>query len=153
MKVLTIALLATLSCFRDHPPRAVEVTQDDCYTCHQDDYEATTSPAHLSDPSTFTKQCADCHPSTDTWAGATFAHPESRFPIKTGHHQGIECNDCHDQSLGSPNSLDNTNCVSSNCHPRSKYPDKEEHPPWRGDTEPHFCADSGCHPDGRVHDN
>jgi hypothetical protein len=50
-------------------------------------------------------------------AAAPAVHPEGRFPIKTGAHEGIGCRTCHDQ--GGSMGKDDTDCVQ--CHARAKY--------------------------------
>jgi hypothetical protein len=40
--------------------------------------------------------CLTCHPD-----GKASGHPESPFPIKSGNHVGIACDQCHKASLGS----------------------------------------------------
>lgn len=46
-------------------------------------------------------------------------HPEARFPIERGNHEGIRCTECH--SRPGANGRGNTDCVQ--CHPRSRYDD------------------------------
>ena len=73
-------------------------------------------------------------------------HPESAFPIASGHHTDIECETCHDQpgTMGKAN----TDCVQ--CHKRSKYDRKHtritDYP--AGAAPPSFCVN--CHTRGTV---
>jgi hypothetical protein len=63
----------------------------DCYTCHTTTYNAAT-PAHT--PTSFPPTaCATCH-NTTQWAGASFNHATTAFPL-TGAHQATACTDCH----------------------------------------------------------
>ncbi|HUO52254.1 MAG TPA: hypothetical protein VMT93_07035 [Gemmatimonadaceae bacterium] len=63
-----------------------------CYSCHQKDY---TNPANSVDhvAAAFPTTCETCH-NTTSWAGATFNHDQSYFPIYSGHHQGVWNNNC-----------------------------------------------------------
>jgi len=65
-----------------------------CVSCHQTDYNGTTNPSHTV--LAFSTDCASCH-TTVTWAGATFDHDTSYFPIYSGRHAGIwsSCATCH----------------------------------------------------------
>lgn len=63
----------------------------DCYDCHNKDYSATTTPAHLAN--NFSKACETCHDySSKGWKFAATAH--SFFPL-TGGHARNNCYDCH----------------------------------------------------------
>jgi hypothetical protein len=72
-------------------------------------------------------------------------HPERRFPIKTGAHEGIGCRTCHDQ--GGAMGKDDTDCIQ--CHARPKYDRIHErvrdYP--QGAAPPNFCL--RCHASGR----
>ncbi len=72
-------------------------------------------------------------------------HPENRFPIKSGAHEGIGCRTCHDQ--GGTMGKNDTDCVQ--CHKRAKYDDVHarvrDYP--RGAAAPNFCLN--CHATGR----
>ncbi len=61
-----------------------------CVSCHQQDYQGTTSPNHTS--AGFGTDCQQCH-GTTRWQGAAFAHPSS-FPL-TNAHSGRSCSECH----------------------------------------------------------
>lgn len=78
-----------------------------CVSCHQADYNSTTSPAHAA--AGFGTNCVQCH-STTQWLGAVFTHP-STFPL-TNSHAGRACTDCH-RTPGVYTGL-STTCVS--CH-------------------------------------
>ncbi len=71
-------------------------------------------------------------------------HPEARFPITRGNHDGIACARCH--SRGGENGRGNTDCVQ--CHPRSDYDDVHarvrSYP--SGAASPNFCVT--CHTRG-----
>ncbi|OGU77875.1 MAG: hypothetical protein A2V93_11145, partial [Ignavibacteria bacterium RBG_16_34_14] len=83
----------------------------DCFSCHQNDYNSTTSPNHTA--AVFSKDCQDCHSITsDNWAAENFIH--DFFPLLGGHNIS-NCFSCHQQ--GSYSGL-STECYS--CH-RSDY--------------------------------
>ncbi len=92
--------------------------------------------------------CLVCHPD-GTASQAT--HPEPSFPIATGAHLGVACNDCHLATRG-PNGPGNTDCV--NCHSGDHL--REVIDPLHagaagyptGPAEPNFCLT--CHPDGTA---
>ena len=66
-----------------------------CVSCHQDDYDGTTDPAHAT--SGFPTTCADCH-GTSTWDNGRFVqHDPLYFPIYSGAHRGrwSACSTCH----------------------------------------------------------
>jgi predicted CXXCH cytochrome family protein len=65
-------------------------TSKDCSSCHQQDYNATTNPNHLT--AGFPATCTTCHTSTAAWKPATFSH--STFPLTLGH-AAKACIDCH----------------------------------------------------------
>jgi len=70
-------------------------TPTDCFACHQQDYTASTNPAHATQG--FSTLCQQCH-STSAWRPSTFQH-DSFFPISAGskHPPGRwnACTDCH----------------------------------------------------------
>jgi len=78
-----------------------------CYGCHLADWNGTTNPAHAA--AGFPTTCDTCH-TTTSWAGATFNHNSTPFPL-TGAHTTVACNLCHVNNVfaGTP-----TDCYS--CH-------------------------------------
>jgi hypothetical protein len=78
-----------------------------CVSCHLSDYNATTDPNHRQ--AGFPTDCALCH-NTTSFAGATFDHAGTAFPL-TGAHIPLQCSQCHADGVygGKP-----TACVS--CH-------------------------------------
>jgi hypothetical protein len=88
--------------------------------------------------------CLTCHPD-----GKAASHPESKFPIASGAHQGIPCNHCHDSTLGSDLGGANVSCTG--CHSHSMATMASAHSSvgrymW-SDTDKRFCLT--CHPTGR----
>ena len=66
-------------------------TPQDCYACHQQDYQSTNDPNHVT--AQYPTDCLLCH-STAGWEGATFDHNQSGFPL-TGSHTTVACATCH----------------------------------------------------------
>ena len=62
----------------------------DCYSCHQQDYQATTNPDH--DISGFSINCLECHTTVPGWKPANFDH--SLYPLLLAHST-VACMDCH----------------------------------------------------------
>jgi hypothetical protein len=143
------AATAGAGCLRDHPGALADVGQQDCYACHQADYEGATNPVHVgNNPTT----CWECH-STDAWqpALAGGAHPEDKFPIAGGAHAPFACTDCHLPELGSSTNGGNVTCIGchTGAHDRSLMDEHHAEVPeyqW-DDARPAFCRD--CHPRGR----
>ncbi|HYL12562.1 MAG TPA: hypothetical protein VEV41_05985, partial [Terriglobales bacterium] len=75
--------------------------------CHLKDFQGTTNPNHVS--GNFSQTCQQCH-NTVSWAGATFDHSTTGFPL-TGAHATVQCSQCH---INGNYNLTNTACVS--CH-------------------------------------
>jgi len=62
----------------------------DCASCHSDDFDKTTKPAHkLTGLST---DCASCH-GVSNWSTTTFVH-DKRFVLE-GAHAKVACASCH----------------------------------------------------------
>jgi hypothetical protein len=80
---------AGASCAQCHTGGAFKGTSTSCASCHEDDYDATTSPDHVA--AGFSLQCAQCHTTAPGWP-AVFDH--SKFPL-TGGHAGLGCTQCH----------------------------------------------------------
>jgi len=97
-------------------------TPNTCIGCHQNDYNGTTDPPHLI--LNFSLDCLTCH-TMNGWTPANFNH--SFYPI-SGHHNNVDCNQCHSEANYQPQCL--------TCH----YDDfLEEHDPG----DPTNCWD--CH--------
>ncbi len=107
-------------------------TPTDCYSCHKDKYDSTTNPNHRT--SGFPTSCQNCH-STTSWAGATFDHNRTPFPL-TGAHRSVDCARCHpgNRFAGTP-----TDCYA--CH-KANY-DGTSNPNHAAAGFPTQCAN--CH--------
>ncbi len=97
----------TTACASCHVGGVYAGTSKECQGCHMTQYNAAT-PNHLS-AGFAASACASCH-TTVQWAGATFDHNTTSFPL-TGAHRTVSCNDCHSDGVynGKP-----TDCYS--CH-------------------------------------
>lgn len=77
-----------LNCIECHTtPGDFTSASQDCFTCHDADYQ--TAPSHIE--LGFPQDCTECH-STRGWSPAAFDH--SFFPL-TGEHAGLSCMECH----------------------------------------------------------
>lgn len=107
---------ATCNGAHDTPP----VVREDCASCHQGDYEATTEPEHPSDPVLYHQKCMDCH-SVDSWSPALKGpHPEEDFAILNNSHS-YPCLDCHSFERGDSSEKGaDADCVG--CHDGAHSP-------------------------------
>jgi cytochrome c7-like protein len=80
-----------LACTACHTRGTYAGLSSECYSCHRPQYEATQNPNHVA--ARFSTQCASCH-NTTSWAGATFDHATTGFPL-TGAHRSLACTACH----------------------------------------------------------
>ena len=106
--VLTGAHAAT-DCELCHRGGQFAGTPTDCFSCHQQEYNATRDPGHAA--AGFPTDCESCH-GTGSWQGAVFDH--TAFEL-VGGHRGLACESCHDGGVfaGTP-----TDCNA--CH-RADY--------------------------------
>jgi hypothetical protein len=138
---LTGAHLRT-ACLRCHGDGVYRGKNTACVSCHQSDYDGTTDPPHGA--AGFSTACATCH-TTVSWAGATFDHDTSFFPIYSGTHAGrwSSCTTCHNV----PASYLQFTCFS--CHPHDDQAGTDSHHTG----VPTYTYDSAacyrCHPRGR----
>jgi len=107
----------TLTCAQCHntqfsPSGAYSLTSTACITCHQTDFNGTTSPPHVS--SGISQTCQNCH-NTTNWGNGTFDHTTTGFTL-TGAHVALQCAQCHNTTFSpsGPYTLTNTTCVT--CH-------------------------------------
>jgi hypothetical protein len=126
---------ARLACARCHTGGSYQGLSRECYSCHQQDYAATASPAHA--PAGFPTRCEACH-SIEAWRPALFDHDATRFPLD-GAHAGVDCTRCHEggRYQGTP-----TDCYT--CH-RADY-DSTSNPNHRTSGFPTQCQ--SCHNTG-----
>jgi hypothetical protein len=108
-----------------------------CADCHLDNFQSANDPDHVANG--FSTTCEQCH-STNSWGDGTFDHAE--FPIQSGDHAGLSCQDCHP----TPGAFRQSTCVS--CHTHSPRETNGEHDDVRGYTyQSSACYD--CHSNGQ----
>lgn len=97
-----------VACADCHVNNVYKGTSTTCASCHQTDFNNSTSPHHVQ--AGFTTQCLTCHTMNAGWKPATFDHSKTLFPL-TGAHIAQICSACHADKVyaGKP-----TSCVS--CH-------------------------------------
>jgi len=107
----------TLTCTQCHnttfsPSGAYSFTNGNCITCHQTDFNGTTSPPHVSTGISTT--CQNCH-NTTNWGNGTFDHTSTGFQL-TGAHVALQCAQCHNTTFSpsGPYNLTSTTCIT--CH-------------------------------------
>lgn len=86
-------------CAQCHTGNDFSNTPSDCFACHQNDYESTSSPDHQAN--NFPTDCAACHTTDPGWMATDFTqHDQAYFPIFSGNHKGEwnQCNECHTTS-------------------------------------------------------
>lgn len=120
-----------LACDSCHAGGVFTGLSSDCYSCHQDDYQA--APGHVAQ--SFSTNCLQCH-STAGWGGAVFNH---RFPLRGPHDK--TCDTCHQGGNTST-----FTCLVCHEHNRTKMDDK--HKEERGYSyDSQRCVQ--CHPNGK----
>jgi hypothetical protein len=82
---------AIVACTQCHANGQFTGTPQDCYTCHQANFESTTNPNHVANQ--FAHTCTQCH-NTSTWQPSTFDHGTAAFQL-TGAHTSVSCGQCH----------------------------------------------------------
>jgi len=137
---------SNLECVNCHGTASYSEANPDCYSCHQDDYMATTNPVHsaLGFPTT----CLTCHTLKRGWTPASFTeHDNLSFPIYSGSHNGrwASCNDCHP----SPSNYSQFTCLS--CHEHDKAIMDNKHSEEGGYSYT-SAACLNCHPRGVAGD-
>jgi hypothetical protein len=94
-----------VKCTECHTSGTFTGLNPDCYSCHQQDFLAASSPNHTA--SNFPKACANCHTLSPGWKPAAFDH--SSFPLTLGH-SSVNCNDCHISGNYNPLPTDCSSC-------------------------------------------
>jgi hypothetical protein len=130
-----------VNCRQCHTSGDYTNISNECVSCHQDDYNSTSNPNHISID--FPLICDDCHSTNPGWKPAQFRAHDSMFPIYSGKHkqEWDNCTDCH-SNLGDYSSFSCTDC-----HAHNQQEMNNEHDGIGGylfDSE--FCY--SCHPTG-----
>jgi hypothetical protein len=134
----------SIACASCHVNGGYQGAPTTCVGCHQQDYDATTDPAHVI--SGFSTDCASCH-NTSGWTGANFNHDGNFFPIYSGTHRNkwTSCASCH------PNSASFAEFTCTTCHEHSQSlmdPKHSERSGYRYDSQ----ACYSCHRNGQGDD-
>ena len=131
-----------VQCIECHTDGTYRHISSACFSCHQDDYDATTNPDHAS--AGIGTDCDDCHTLTPGWLPATYTqHDNQQFPIYSGNHSGEwnTCFDCHTTGVYAQFS-----CID--CH---EHDDPSELADDHDDVSGYVyesAACLACHPDG-----
>ncbi|MCF8301719.1 MAG: hypothetical protein K9I94_00485 [Bacteroidales bacterium] len=131
------------NCFQCHTEGAnFNDVSSECLSCHQEDYNTSANPNHVS--LNFSTTCQDCHTTVPDWKPAKFdEHDGMFFPIYSGEHNGEwdNCADCH------KNASNYSLYTCTDCHEHNQPDMDEEHDEVSGYTyESTACL--GCHPTG-----
>ena len=131
----------SISCVECHKTGSYQKISNECLSCHQKDYSATTKPNHQQ--TGFSTSCTECHTTSPGWSPANFRqHDANYFPIYSGEHKGEwnKCTDCH-----TSNSYSVFSCT--NCHEHTQSKMDSEH---RGTSGYSYKSIScyACHPQG-----
>ena len=131
-----------VACAQCHVNNVYKGLPSTCVSCHQQDYNTSTNPAHAT--SGFPTTCETCH-STSAWAPSTFNH-EPSFPISSTavHRPGrwSVCADCHTSTAD----FRVFSCL--NCHEHAKASMDSKH---SGNSRYSYTSSAcySCHPRGR----
>jgi Cytochrome c7 and related cytochrome c/Doubled CXXCH motif (Paired_CXXCH_1) len=89
----------------------IEVSGEQCISCHRKDFEATREPLHID---TLPETCGECH-DEEAWAPASRFGHDKHFVLR-GTHAKTQCKACHTKGYDSGDTP--STCVD--CH-RSDY--------------------------------
>jgi hypothetical protein len=110
------ALLPCEECHGDRLAPGYARPTPACLACHEEDRQGTAALGadldHVAQD--FPAQCQRCH-STWGFRGAFVPEHEACFPISSGNHAGIRCQDCHDATVEPLGSTD------WSCAPRTSH--------------------------------
>lgn len=126
---------AATDCASCHVGGVFAGTPRDCFSCHADDYAATSDPDHAA--AGFGTQCQDCHTPIG-WGEGGFDHDAS-FPLSGPH--ALNCSDCH--TTGSYPAFSCTHCHE---HRQSKMDSEHDDVGGYVWSSPQCYA---CHPRGK----
>lgn len=129
-----------IGCVECHTTGIFDAISSDCFSCHQDDYNATQNPNHIA--LNFGTDCASCHTLEPGWMPAQYAHDD--FPIYSGNHAGEwnECSECHT----TPGNYSLFSCID--CHEHNDPNDLAGEHDDVNDYQYESNACYQCHPNG-----
>lgn len=81
----------TPPCSACHISGNYQLRYNDCFQCHQSQFNSAVNPNHVSNQ--FPHTCLTCHTQT-AWTPSTFDHASTQFPL-TGAHAAQPCIECH----------------------------------------------------------
>jgi hypothetical protein len=122
---------ATIRCDQCHVNNQIHGLPQDCFGCHQADFQRVTDPGHTA--GNFPHDCTLCH-SENSWSPATFDHNQSGFPL-TGAHASLQCGACH------ANGYQNTPADCFSCHQND----------FNGASDPNHAANNFNHDCTQCH--
>ncbi|NPD47532.1 hypothetical protein [Lentimicrobium sp. S6] len=101
----------TADCYECHTTASslrFDPLDTECFSCHREDYYATTSPSHVE--ANYSTDCTQCHQmNAFSWTGTDINH--SFFPLTLGHNVS-DCASCHTD----PNNYGNISSDCFSCH-------------------------------------
>ncbi|MBI5214695.1 MAG: hypothetical protein HY960_02975 [Ignavibacteriae bacterium] len=108
------------TCISCHTNGNYQLTYNDCYPCHQTDYQQPTNPNHVQ--ANFEHDCSPCH-TTSVWTPSTLNHDTRYFKIKSGKHRGkwTLCTECHT----TPTNYGTFSCID--CHEHNRTDTDRDH--------------------------
>jgi hypothetical protein len=96
----------TVDCVSCHTNNRYAGLASDCFSCHQQVYDQTTSPNHKA--ARLDHNCLACH-TTESWTSSSFDHQKTSFPL-LGAHQTTDCAACHKNGVFKGLSADCYSC-------------------------------------------
>ncbi len=135
-----VGVHATQTCVACHINNQYPGTPNTCAGCHIAQYNSATNPNHVA--AGFPTTCDTCHKATDTsWTQGTFNH--TWFPITSGAHTGLLCNQCHTV----PTNFAQFSCLTGGCHPQAQTNSNHQGVSGYVYSSP---ACYSCHPNGQA---
>ncbi len=135
---------ANVDCNKCHIAGNYSGLSQECVSCHQPNYAASTNPNHnvLNFPTT----CKDCHTTAPGWKPAQYTTHDAKFPIYSGKHNGQwnTCADCHTN----PGNYAQYTCID--CHPHNNKGETDSKHAGVSGYEYNNIACFACHPTGSA---
>ena len=96
-------------CANCHTSGPCTTISNDCYSCHQNNYNSTTNPVHTQP--CFSVNCLLCHTTNPGWNPVNYGH--NNFPLTLGH-SNVQCASCHTNGICTTISTDCYSCHQNN---------------------------------------